>query len=646
MGHRIPERVIEDIRFHSDIVEVIGSHITLKRAGSSYKACCPFHNEKTPSFMVNPSRQSFKCFGCGEGGNVFSFLMKHVGVDFVTAVKMLAERAGIALELEEDPGAGQRKILYEINKGIAEFFQRCLEQMRGADIARNYLKARDLLAPEVMKEFQIGYAPDRWDAAVKWAEKHSYSMDQMAVAGLVLKPSNPDSKIEFYDRFRNRLMFPIHDSQSRVIGFSGRALSKDAKAAKYVNSPETPVFHKGRVLYAMDKARRHIVGSKLREAIICEGQIDVVRCHQAGFNMAVAAQGTAFTPDHVRVIKRYADGVILAFDSDEAGQNAAIKTALIFMDAGLVVRVAVLPEGEDPDSFIRRKGAKAFQALLDEAVSIVDFQVATLSSREKSANSVSAVNRIAKSVLESISHSPNAVQRARLLQGAAKCLNLPEKALEDDLAHLEKAKKRAARLRPAPEEPPAIIGDEMMPEEEDIAYYAFNAADESIPSNETETAPPLEELELCKHIIHVIDHPEVAELVEKYLPLDMIRDDQCRTLISAALESHSSGRDVIDVVAGLESEGDGICEFARDMEKAPSKAGVREYTRSDAVKDIVLAMWEKKLKKEKAALYAQDEDALSREDVQRRGQLTNAVSELKDKNWVGGELIIEVEMMG
>ncbi|MBC8453513.1 DNA primase [PVC group bacterium] len=647
MGHRIPERVIDDIRFHSDIVEVIGSHITLKRAGSSYKACCPFHKEKTPSFMVNPSRQSFKCFGCGEGGNVFSFLMKHQGVDFVTAVKILADRAGIPLELEEDREGGQRKILYEIHKEIAEFYQRCLEQMRGAESARTYLKERDLFEPEALKDFQIGYAPDRWDAAVQWAEKHNYSMDQMVLAGLLLKPNNPDSKIKYYDRFRNRLMFPIHDSQSRVIGFSGRVLSKEAKAAKYVNSPETPIFHKGRVIYAMDKARRHIVGSKLREAIICEGQIDVVRCHRAGFEMAVAAQGTAFTPDHVKVIKRYADGVILAFDSDEAGQNAAIKTATIFMDAGLIVRVAALPAGEDPDSFIRDKGAKAFQALLDEARSIVGFQVDVLSSREKSADSVSAVNRIAKAVLEVITHSPNAVQRARLMQDAAKRLNLPEKALEEDLEKLKTEKKKYSRSRPPAEEPPPFMNeDDMFEPVEDPEYYASVVAGENTVAPVThESAPPLEEMELCRHMIHLIDHPELAELIKKYLPLEMMRDENCRMLVSATLEAQSTGKDISDVINALETENDVLSNFVQELEKSPSKAGKREYTRIEAVKDIILDFWEKKLKKEWVVLCNRDEEKMTKEEFNRRTQLTHDVNVLKNKEWAGAGLIIELELI-
>jgi DNA primase len=375
MGNFIPERLLEEIRFRNDIVEVVGAHITLKRAGTTYKACCPFHKEKTPSFNVNPNLQIFKCFGCGEGGDVISFLMKHQGLDFVTAAKVLAERAGIALELEEDSGASKhRKLIYEINHAISQFYRRCLLQAPAGKAVREYLADRKLDG-DIADTFQIGYAPDGWDIALQWGKKYKYTPDQLESAGLVLRSSREGANGKFYDRFRNRLMFPILDSQGRVIGFSGRILVKDDKSPKYVNSPETDVFHKGRVLYGMDKARRHIVNAPNREAVICEGQIDVVRCHQAGIETAVAAQGTAFTEEHVRALKNYADSVVLAFDSDSAGKAASVKAAVVFMDAGIVVRVAELPDGEDPDSFVKANGGKAFRDLLEGAQSAVAFRL-------------------------------------------------------------------------------------------------------------------------------------------------------------------------------------------------------------------------------------------------------------------------------
>lgn len=637
MGHRIPDRVIEDIRFNNDIVEVIGSYITLKRAGSAFKACCPFHNEKTPSFTVNPSRQSFKCFGCGEGGNVFTFLMKHQGVDFITAVKMLAEKAGIELEVEEDRGGGQRKMIYEINQGISEFFQRCLRHDGIGKMARQYLQERDLWDEDLLQRFQIGFAPDSWDAAMRWGAKHSFAVDLLELAGLVVRTSKPSSRSTHYDRFRNRLMFPVHDSQGRVVGFSGRILEKEAKAAKYVNSPETPVFHKGRLLYAMDKARRSIVSSKDREAIICEGQIDVVRCHQAGFEMAVAAQGTAFTADHVRILKRYADGVVLAFDSDEAGQNAAVKTAAIFMDAGLVVRVAVMPPGEDPDSTIRSGGVNAFQSLLDEALSVVDFQVGMLSGREDRADSVSAVDRIARSVLATISHSPNSVQRARLLQDAARCLNLPEKALEEDLAKVEKEREKRAASRPVVEEPPFVEEEDLGPDESDLAFLGevvrSGATDAPV---QREELMPRQEQELCEHLIHVADFPELGDLVRRLLPMDLLQSKQATALLSVSLQALEEGRDVYDVLA----EDSELKAHAERIEKAPNKAAGRDSSRSHAVQDIISRLWRHHLEEERKALRGNEAS------TERRVELTVAINTLRDgaSDWAVKEMLIEGEI--
>ena len=444
VGRHIPERVIEEVKFRNDIVDVIGQYVQLKRSGSTYKACCPFHKEKTPSFNVNPDRQMYKCFGCGEGGNVISFMMKHQGMDFLTAVRALAERAGIGLELEEDDGRGRHtKLLYEVNREVTAFYQRCLKQTRGAAAARKYLKER-MLDGEIAEEFKLGYAPGGWGVTLEWGARHKFSEDLLEAAGLVLRSNKPKSRNRFYDRFRDRLMFPILDSQGRVVGFSARILTNDKSAPKYVNSPETDIFKKSRVLYALDKARQHIVKATNREAVICEGQIDVIRCHQAGIKTAIASQGTAFTPDHARALKNYADSVVLAFDSDDAGRKAAIKTAVIFMDAGIIVRVAALPPGEDPDSYILAKGAAAFRNLLDDAGSVIRFQIASFRGGVANPHDVAAIERIARDVLHTIAHSSNAVQEACMLNEAAELLHLPVSALQEDLKKAAEEERKLA----------------------------------------------------------------------------------------------------------------------------------------------------------------------------------------------------------
>jgi DNA primase len=371
----LSKRILDDIRSRCDIVEVIGGAIRLHKAGGTFKGLCPFHQEKTPSFNVNPAKQIYHCFGCGAGGDVFAFVMKREGLDFMGAVRQLAQRANVKLEFEEGAGGPERaarEALYTIHAELAKEYHRVLLQDPRADAARRYLAGRDLGA-EVIEKFQIGYAPESWDFAVEWARAKKFQVDQLLASGLVAQSERPDSRSRFYDRFRNRVMFPICDEQGRVVAFSGRILVADPKAAKYVNSPETPIFRKSNILFALNKARPAIVES--RTAVVCEGQIDVIRCHAAGFTNAVASQGTAFTDHHARIIRRFADRVVLVFDPDTAGQNAALKTGLLFTEAGLDVRVARLPAGKDPDLFIRENGREGFEKVLTEARHALDFLV-------------------------------------------------------------------------------------------------------------------------------------------------------------------------------------------------------------------------------------------------------------------------------
>ncbi len=256
MSRIVPKRVLEDIRFKNDIADVIGSYFDLKSMGSSLKAVCPFHKEKTPSFHVNTQRQIYHCFGCGAGGDVFRFVMQYESIEFMEAVRILADRAGIELEIEEsDQGGPDKKNLYKLLSDAAAYYQRVLFEGKSAGKAKAYLKKRKL-DDDIVKEFLVGYAPAGWRTILEAAKKKKYTLEQLESAGLILQSSKPNAKSDYYDRFRERLMFSTCDEQGRVIGFSGRTLDDDSKAAKYVNSPETPVFYKSRVLYAIDKARR------------------------------------------------------------------------------------------------------------------------------------------------------------------------------------------------------------------------------------------------------------------------------------------------------------------------------------------------------------------------------------------------------
>ncbi len=575
MARMIPKRMLEEVRYRNDIAEVIGSYITLKRSGSRFKCCCPFHKEKTPSFIVNQQMQIYHCFGCGAGGDVFRFIQEFEGVDFITAVKLLAQKANIPIETEEaDAGEkSDKELLFRIHAELAQFYQRCLRQMKSAECARRYIEERNL-PDEIIEEFTIGFAPmpRGWDAVIQWGQKNTFGLPILEKAGLILRSQRSGSEERYYDRFRQRLMFPIRDAQNRIIGFSGRTLEADPRAAKYVNSPETPIFRKSRVLYALEKARRHIVAADPREAIVCEGQIDVIRCHQAGFSRAVASQGTAFTTDHARILGRYADGVVIAFDPDRAGQDAAIKTAALFMEAGLAVRVATLPAGEDPDSFICKSGAEAFQRVLDSAVSSVSYQADVLASRGDIRSQIGAMGS-AKAVLETIRRSPNAVQRAALVQEAAAKLSLPASALQDELRKLLLRTRRPTAETDRVEETSA----------------------------ERPSHPP-EEVWLCEYMMHVLDHPEIGDLVEEFLPLTLVTDTDCRKIVAAALEATRLGCEIQDALLDADEENAELQRLVAAVLMAPSRFLRGELSPSDATKRLILRLWKGHIKARRAEI--------------------------------------------
>src|SRR6185503_10105017 len=323
------------------------------------------------SFNVNPHRQIFHCFGCHKGGDVFTFVQEYENVSFPEAVQRLAERAHIPLEFEKGPGAQKQRFLKEtlllIHDQITHRWQTALAQESAGQIARDYLKQRGV-SDEAVKLFRLGYAPDAWDDTVNWARSKSHELAIVEQAGLILRKEGSD---HYYDRFRGRLIFPICDEQGRVIGFSGRVLSGDEKTAKYVNSPETPLFTKGRVFFGLDKSKRSILDEE--KAIVCECQLDLIPCHMAGVSNVVAPQGTALTAEHARILKRYTNLVVVCFDADPAGWNAAIRSLDSFIAAGLSVLVAVVPAPHDPDSFIKQNGSEAFRQLIKNAEAFFDF---------------------------------------------------------------------------------------------------------------------------------------------------------------------------------------------------------------------------------------------------------------------------------
>ena len=376
MAGLIPPHVLEQIRAASDVVDVIGSYLPLKRAGANFVALCPFHREKSPSFNVNPQRQIFHCFGCHKGGDVFTFVREYENIPFIDAVRRLAERANIPLEFENNPAAQQQKhikeLLWNIHEQITQRWQAALANDAAGQIARDYLQKRGV-SDEAVKLFRLGYAPEAWDDTVNWAKSKGHDLAVVEQAGLIIKKEGTD---RYYDRFRGRLVFPICDEQSRVIGFSGRVLSGDEKTAKYVNSPETPIFTKGKIFFGLDKSKRALLDAE--SAVVCEGQLDLISCFTAGVQNVVAPQGTALTADHARILKRYVEEAVLCFDADTAGQNAAIRSLDPLLAAGLAIRVAVVPSGKDPDAFIKENGGEAFREIINRAEGFFDWYLKRL----------------------------------------------------------------------------------------------------------------------------------------------------------------------------------------------------------------------------------------------------------------------------
>jgi len=374
---RIPEETIEQIAAANDIVEIIGGYFPLKRAGTNFQALCPFHQEKTPSFNVNPARQSYHCFGCGASGGVFKFVMAYENIDFPSAARKLAERAGIQIveaefSAEEDQRSRLKRRLLDLHQQVAEWFHHNLLKSAGAKGARDYLRGRGMNS-EIAKSWKIGYAPDSWDAFTQWALSQDFKREEIRQSGLVAvrDENNPDG--DFYDRFRDRVMFPICNEQGEVIAFSGRVLQPDAKTAKYVNSPETVLFTKGNVLFGLHKSKRALINKG--SAIVCEGQLDLISAFEAGVQNVIAPQGTAFTPKQARLLKRHVEEVVLCFDSDNAGQKAAEKSLPVLLAENLPVCVAEMPAGHDPDSLIRQEGAEAFAAQIAKAKDFFDFHI-------------------------------------------------------------------------------------------------------------------------------------------------------------------------------------------------------------------------------------------------------------------------------
>jgi DNA primase len=427
MAGRIPQSFIDELIARTDIVELIGGRVQLKKAGREWKACCPFHSEKTPSFWVSPDKQFFHCFGCGAHGTALGFLMEHDKLPFPDAVDELASRLGLEVPREDDGRAARLRPdegLYEVLAQAAQFYR---DSLRESPRAKKYLTDRGITTESCVK-FAIGYAPDAWDAVLKRFGGSTEREHQLAEAGLVIERSGKGES-GYYDRFRDRIMFPIRDARGRVIAFGGRII--DAGEPKYLNSPETPLFHKGRELYGLYEARQAL--RKVERLMVVEGYVDVVRLAQSGILYAVATLGTATTPEHLNRLFRVTSELVFCFDGDRAGRAAAwraLENALEHARDGRQLRFLFLPEGHDPDTLVGEEGAEAFEARVAGALPISEFLVVQLAAQADLA-SVDGRAKLAELARPLLARVPAGVYHELLLERLAQEVRMPAGRLAD-----------------------------------------------------------------------------------------------------------------------------------------------------------------------------------------------------------------------
>ena len=541
----IPKSVIEDIRARCDIVDVVGSFVQLKRSGSSsFKGLCPFHNEKTPSFHVDSARQSYHCFGCGKGGDVFRFLMEKESMTFYDAVHALASRVGVIIPEFSSDGdeegarqrAGAKERLYRLNEAVSDFFCRNLREHPDSEAAQ-YLRRRGI-PDDVARKFRIGAAPDSWDAAQRFCRSQGFTDEEGELAGVLRRSENG----RVFDQFRNRLVFSIFNEAGRGVGFSARSLEpKPQDGRKYVNTPETPVFRKGALLYALPLAREAMVKRKL--AILCEGQLDVIAFHRAGFECAVAPLGTAFTPDQARVLKRYTNHIALAFDSDSAGQKAVLRAAEILLPLSIELKVIRIPGGKDPDELFASGGAEAVAAAVDNAVSWLKVVTDSLAEKFDLSTPVGK-GEAAAFICGFLKLVDNRVELESYVRETADHLRVSEEAVFAELASLRRRDRRREEFKPdAPKEKtpvrsysPAILT---------LLELAINSHEAArligglLEPDDLELGDPVSEaISRCTLAAEVGEH---AEAVRK---LGELLENQPSPELSRALVSHTEYSDI------------------------------------------------------------------------------------------------------
>lgn len=451
---RIPETVIQQVLDSVDIVDLVGEYLTLKKAGGHWKGLCPFHQEKTPSFTVNPALQIYKCFGCGKGGNAVGFVMEAEGLSFPESVRLLAKRCGVVVPDTRGDQPETRSVeeqLLQVNRAALEHFrlQFKRETARGGALA-DYVKRRGLTA-ELVERFQLGWAPDEWQSFREHGASLGFADETLVESGLVLRS---DKGGRLYDRYRGRLVFPIRNVSGAVIGFGGRLIADAEDQPKYINSPETRLYHKGRSLYGLFEAKNE--ARRRKEIVLVEGYMDLIALHAAGFGHAVASLGTALTGDQALVLKRFAERVVFLYDGDSAGQAAMARGAASLLEAGLDLRVGRLPDGEDPDDFLKARGAEAMAELLDGGEDYFHYRIREFRRGEERATPTEFRDFV-QGMASAASRVEDVISRHQLFQRIARSSGIPVAEIQRLAKEDAGRRARMSERERAPEDDGAVF---------------------------------------------------------------------------------------------------------------------------------------------------------------------------------------------
>ncbi|MBI1755449.1 DNA primase [Candidatus Azambacteria bacterium] len=470
----------EEIKARLNVNEVLSGYIRLQKQGANWRGLCPFHNEKTPSFYVSPARQIWHCFGCGEGGDIFKFVMKMEGVEFVDALRLLAKKAGVQLKSKDPKAASERVSLLQACAHAAQFFQNNLESTIGAE-AKAYLLGRGL-TEETMSEFRIGFAPEGWDNLHQYLALKGIKPDTMEKAGLAIA-SDKSGKRKYFDRFRDRIMFPIADAHGDVIGFTGRYLKEKKDEGKYVNSPQTPLYNKSAILYGVDKAKTEI--RKKDAAVLVEGQMDMLMSWQDGVKHVVAVSGTAFTREQLDLLKRYTKNLCLLFDADLAGDAATKRSIALAMGRGFAISVAGVPEGKDAADFVREHPGGKLAEEITKAVSVMDYYFRSVFARYD-IKKVEDKKQIGNIILAQIKKIPNKIEAHHWLEKLSLALGVKMEYLEDEMKRIKDdeaflEEEKAEKGVQAPKKHTAL--DKLL---EHLMALVYSAKDDAIARDLTE----------------------------------------------------------------------------------------------------------------------------------------------------------------